>query len=255
MIKQIIIIGGGRSILELTELGLWDKLKGNFTIGVNFSFKDYMPTALCCADFKFYTGHIDPVIAINDQGKKYSIDNNYNKKFHDELKKLPLIVAPSRIDLSHPKVKMKNTILLPWTSAHKYYGKTNQEGEIYCTDQSGMWALGVACRLQPEEIFLLGFDFGVSGNQCHYYNHTKHRGTLEHVYGWYKRTSDKGCGADYYYLPFAMNNPNIKIYNVSLNSKINCFPKLTANVFFDKIKRTPREYPDALRTSIRKILS
>ena len=36
--SQLIILGGGTSIKEGIEKGLWDKIKNRFVIGTNYSF-------------------------------------------------------------------------------------------------------------------------------------------------------------------------------------------------------------------------
>lgn len=261
MIKQIIIIGGGSSLTQLIDLDLWSHLKNACTIGVNFSFKDYPSTVLCCADFKFYTGNIDCIWKTNKEGKKYLDTKSFNPEFRTQLKKFPLIIAPARTDMmtgtldNRKLAKMRNTIFLPYTTAHKYHGNESKPNEIYhIIDQSGMWALGVACEIPTvKEIYLLGFDFGLENEESHYYNHTEHRGKLPEVNSWYKR-HEKSVGADYYYQPFVDRYPKINIFNVNLNSKINCFPKITSEEFFDKIKGH-LENQDALRRFIRNSLA
>jgi len=263
-IKQIIIHGGGTSINEIIKLNLWDKLKGSFVIGTNFSFKDFLPTALCCCDFKFYSGKIDPVITKNEIGAEYAIYNTYNHKFRKELEHLPLIIAPNRTDMqtniTHigKSVKMKNTIFLPYINAHTYYKHKdnpdkNLSKKIGFIDQTGMWAIGVACALKPEEIYLLGIDFCVKNNKCHYYNHTQHRGTLRGSFDWYRRHRES-VGTDYYFKPFINDNPEINFYNVSAISKIKCFPKITPEEFLSKIEK-PSESQRAFRKFIRKYFS
>ena len=259
MIEQIIIIGGGSSLINLIRQDLWNKLQNTCTIGVNFSFKDYLPTFLCTADFKFYCGNIDCVWETTKDGSKYLNTHVYNHNFRKELENLPLIIAPARDDMMngtteiHKPSRMNNTIFLPYTTAHKYYGKESKPNEIYhVIDQSGMWALGVACEIPTvKEIYLLGFDFGLENNESHYYNHTQHRGQLPKVNSWYER-HEKSVGANYYYQPFLNRYPKINIFNVNLNSKITCFLRISAQHFFDKIKRLP-ESQKALRRYIKSI--
>lgn len=259
MINQIVLVGGGSSIKELTQLGLWDKLQGMCVIGINFSFKDYLPTALCTVDFKFYTGCVDCIQKTNKEGISYLDTKCYNHNFRKELENLPLIICPARDDMLsmntalQKPARMDNTIFLPYTTAHKYYGGEAKPEEIYhVIDQSGMFGLGVACEIPTvKEIFLLGFDFCVVNEQSHYYDHSKHRGQLPEVYTWYDR-HNKSVGADYYYKPFIDNYPNVSIYNVSSISNINCFPKLSPEEFFSKIKEPP-ESQKALRRFIKSV--
>lgn len=258
--EQVFIIGGGSSLTQLINLGLWSHLKNTCTIGVNFSFKDYLPTVLCTADFKFYTANIDCVWEKDSQGNDYLNTHIFNPTFRNQLENLPLIIAPARTDMmtgtldNRKLAKMNNTIFLPYTTAHKYYGNESKPNEIYhVIDQSGMFALGVACEIPTvKEIFLLGFDFNVTNGKSHYYNHTNHRGLLPKVNSWYER-HEKSVGANYYYKPFLDRYPNVKIYNVNLNSKITCFGKLTPDLFFDKIKKGHPENQNALRNNIKSV--
>ena len=49
-LKQLIICGGGYSIKDGIQLGLWDKIQNKFTIGINFSFKWFNSTAIVFID-------------------------------------------------------------------------------------------------------------------------------------------------------------------------------------------------------------
>ncbi len=56
--NQLIILGGGRSILQGIPLGLWDKLQGKFTCSLNFSSQEFLTTYLCFVDVvSFYDKH------------------------------------------------------------------------------------------------------------------------------------------------------------------------------------------------------
>ena len=183
--KQLIIIGGGASINQCKMKVLQDKLKGHFTCGINYSYKYFQSTFLCCMN---YTDFYD-----------------VNRK---ELTKLPLIITCNR---PHPSNWEKNTILI------------NKNFQL-----SGILALYIGIELGIEEIYLLGFDYGAQNNKSHFY-----QGAINH----------RGIGRDEYYnrgfedrdfRPFC-NNKKIKIYNVSIKSKIKCFSKLTYHKFFKKL--------------------
>ena len=92
--KQCIIIGAGASLKEGIDEGLWDKLKGKFTIGLNYSYNFFDSSILCYVDNPFY----------KEESKK--------EKFQD----LPLIIGKE-----YPQLKMlPNTITLK-TNDNKYY--------------------------------------------------------------------------------------------------------------------------------------
>ena len=199
---QIIIIGGGNSILEGIKVGLLEKLEGKFTCGINYSYKYFKTTFLCCMNYvDFYDA---------------------NRK---ELKKLPLIVTCNR---PHPSKWENNTV-------------TVKEHFVL----SGVLALSVACKLlnADDEIFLLGYDYGAYNGKTHFYqDKIHHRGINQTAYYDYQGHAERDFGE------FEGN-----IYNISINSQINVFPKLSYTQFFKKLDT--KEYKqDALRKAVRKSL-
>ncbi len=245
--KQIIILGGGSSLTNLINQGLWSKIQNSFTIGVNYSFRDFDSTILCTSDYGFYIGEVAQGWAITPR-KKIKLWNKklYDPCFYAELTDLPLIIAPNREDMRAKR--LFNTIFLPFAT-HTYHGRESLLKGVYKIELSGLWALGVAVELlQGEgEIFLLGYDFGDIGTGTHYYEHSNHRGVG--YTGWY----DKEMFRVDSHFNCWRKEKDIKIYNVSLSSKINCLPKLTSDCFFTKIKELP-ESQVALRNQTRYFL-
>ena len=199
---QLIIIGGGNSILEGIKLGLLEKLNNKFTCGINYSYRYFKTTYLCCMNYvDFY---------------------NANR---EELKKLPLIVTCNR---PHPSIWEKNTVTVK---------------EHFTL--SGILALSVACKLlnADDEIFLLGYDYGAYNGKTHFYqDKIHHRGVNKTAYYDYEGHAERD-----------FRDFNSNIYNVSINSRINVFPKLSYEQFFCKL--ATKEYKqEALRKAVRKSL-
>lgn len=205
--KQLIIIGGGTSIREGVKLRLWNKLDGRFTIGTNFSYQFFTSTIQCYVDKDFYNNEVNnishlPMII----GKKHSLDK-----------------------------KNPNTIMIPASSEYK---PRNIKDGIYKSSLVGLFALSLGLYLLDEgECYLLGFDYGNISNKkdknnklyTHFYqDQLKHRGIGKVNYYTMRGRADKDFGV---YLP----DSKIKIYNVSPNSKITVFPKLTYSEFFNKL--------------------
>jgi len=184
--KQLIIVGGGESINKGVNKGLWDALRGRFTCGINYSYRYFQSTYLCCMN---YTDFYD-----------------VNRK---ELAKLPLVIS---CDRPHPSKWEKNTVLVD-----KNYML------------SGILALDVGMRVLEEgKIFLLGYDYNEQNNKTHFYQgEIDHRGIGKSAY------YDRGF-EDRDFRPFC-NNKKIKIFNVSMKSRIKCFSKLTYNKFYKKL--------------------
>ena len=197
--SQLVIIGGGSSISEGISKGLWNKLKDKFVIGINSScyhFKN--PTFQVWLDKKFYEAH---------------------KEIFD---KLPLVITKPKPKLPSNVIQLKTT--------NNYY-RDIRKG-VWKGSLSGIYALSLAIYLLDEgEIFLLGYDFCGMGKdkkgraKTHYYEDIEHKGRGKiNYYG----TSGR---ADRDFKPFA-NERKVKIYNVSLQSQINTFPKISYDQFF-----------------------
>jgi hypothetical protein len=214
-IKDIIIIGGGKSISQGLETGLKEHLEGKCVILINYAYRHFEGTFLCFGDKDFYAPmHV-----------KY--DKN-NPDIYEELDKLPLIIgAKKNHDLD--SVLHPNTIMI-----------RNPKQELVAVSVlTGIFALGIAEKLEPENIFLLGFDWdrrdpktipiGKNYNpksdlDIHYYGkEIKHIGSG--YYGIYENHNPNN-----YFKYF--NNCKSKIYNVSPDSTIENFKKIDYSKFY-----------------------
>jgi len=243
--NQLILVGGGSTIKEGIEKGLWDKLKDRYTIALNYSYKHLNSTFLTYVDAKFYEG----------------------RETHAEVANLPLIVGKRHMaDRGiHP-----NTILLP---SMPFWNRELNPG-IYSAILCGIWALSLGIYLLDEgEIFLLGYDFGEVRTEkqeeqlghigeiirisqkdkegqplTHYYQgEVKHNGVGR--VNWYNG-KDR---AERAFSPFK-NEVKCKIYNVSLISKIKTFPKISYDDFLGRLDNVIVNQ-DELRTEIRNKLT
>lgn len=222
--NQLIILGGGTSIQEGISRGLWDKLKGHFVIGTNFSYKFYEATCQTYVDSTFY-----------------------NKNYPD-IKKLPLIIGQGK-SLSK---KADNTLSLKCTSI---YNRDLSEG-VYSACLVGIYSLSLGIYLLDEgEIFLLGYDFGsvntVTDEKQRRITHF-YQGQIDHrgigKTNWYdtKNRAEKDFG-------IFKNENKIKIYNVSPSSKIEVFKKIDYTTFFSLLNNNQYDQSE-LRTYIKEKL-
>lgn len=213
-IKEIIIIGGGKSIQEGISLGLKEKLKDKFVVACNYSFLHFPHTFLTCSDREFYQ----------------TTDLTEHPNISEQLKKEPLIITcmkKSESLIVHP-----NTILV---KKNRNYNKNPlKEGFIWVL--TGLFALHLTELFEVERIFLLGFDWnkrkpeevdrknynGYADFNIHYYkDKIKHIGSKK--VGFYENHNPNK-----YFSYFKKS----KIYNVSLNSNIRNFPKIDYNQMF-----------------------
>jgi hypothetical protein len=207
--NECIIIGGGKSILEGLNRGLQPILASKFVILINYAYRHFPGTFLCFQDKDFYV----PLIAKEK-------DSN-NPDIYNDLKQLPLIIGPDGNGIS--EFKLDNTILL------------NNHCRKHLT---GMFAIYLAEQLiEAGTIFLLGFDWPrrtglpekdpnynpIAEQSVHYYNDIKHRGSNKISY-----YENHDSNAEF----IEFINKNIKIYNVSLDSNIDCFEKISYNNMF-----------------------
>ena len=203
--KQLIIIGGGASINEGIKKELWKKLEGKFVCGINFSY-----------------------IYFSDATIQFYLDKQVRDKNEKDFDTLPLIITKNQAIKTY-----LNELQL---STHNQYDRHLKDG-VYKGSLTGIYALTVAIHLLDEgEIFLLGYDFGSDGKDdktnkeiTHFYQgEINHRGVGKINYYKGKERANRDFGV-------YNNEKKIKIYNVSLDSKINTFEKISYDEFFKKI--------------------
>jgi hypothetical protein len=219
-IKQAIIIGGGKSLQEGIEKGLQSFISDKFSIVCNLGYRYFKGTFMSFLDPCTYT------------------DNKIS------LASEPLIIGLDTNNSSIPAPLPKNLILLKGNTQLEK-GKELSKG-IYNPTLTGMWSIGLALFLMDYsgEIYLLGYDwtkrtneekkqgYSVKGNddkphsQTHFYS-DKHRG--QGSVDFYERNDPA-----FYFRDF-LKESNVKIYNVSLISNMEVFPKISYDEFFKKI--------------------
>ncbi len=240
--NQLVLIGGGTSVKEGISKGLWNKLNNRFTIGCNYSFNWFIST------FQTY------------------VDGNEQKDFYykerNNMKDLPLIIGNKlKIPL------LPNTIGI---SGATTYHRDLLHG-VYKVSLSGIYALSLAIwLLDIGEIFILGMDYGelrkkdfekfatspqelgeltVKDEKGRAMTHW-YQGKLEHRgIGQVSHFNSKGrVDKDY---SIYEKEEKIKIYNVSLVSKIKQFEKISYDEFFKKLDNNKYDQTE-LRQWIRK---
>lgn len=211
MVSEAIIIGGGTSILPYISL-LQPLCANKFVIGCNYAYQTFSCTFTAFQDRDWYHGRP------NDKGIYENPD------IYEELKELPLIIGINHNGVE--EFKLDNTILL---------NKAEKE------NLTGVFALKLAEKLmQIGTIYLLGFDWtrrtGLperdpnynpkSNVPTHYYNNINHRGIG--LLGYYENhNADKEFAK--------LIKKDVKVFNVSPESNINCFEKITYTTFFKYI--------------------
>jgi hypothetical protein len=223
-LNQLIIIGSGVSIKEEVEKGLWEKLKYRFTIGLNHSYHFFEATC------------------------QMYVDSTFHNEIKQDWDKIPLIIGQGR----NIKERPSHSLIIPCSAK---YNRELKDG-VYSGSLAGLYALSLAIYiLDAGEIYLLGYDYGsiiknLDEKQrkiTHFYQEQiQHRGVGKT--SWYdsKDRVKKDFGV-------YANESKVKIYNVSINSKIEQFEKMDYTTFFSKLDSNSYDQ-NVLRDFIKKKL-
>lgn len=212
--KRVIILGAGKSINEGIAKGLWNKIKGKEIWSLNSMFKvmPYLPTRELFVDVPFFRHTSEKIQQLAQKGV------TLHAKKHNKYAFIPTINQYMCSKNPNDKVSL-------------YIG-----GSGLC----GLFALSLAVKENYEEIFILGYDWGGTSRDDKYTHcYQDKQKELEiwstgvgrpEVYFMRDGRPNKDLKDFKYYLQFSN-----KIYNVSIPSHIEVFPKLRWEEFFDKI--------------------
>jgi hypothetical protein len=205
--NQIVIIGGGDSIREGIDKGLWEFLSTKWTLACNSAYKFITPSVLTFVDHR-----------------------QFYQLFFEDIKNLPLMIGKSNPAIQ----KRDNLLLLPHS---RQFDPTLQLG-VYVGFLCGLFSLTLAQYFLPTEgeIYLLGYDFCSNGkvgdkDRTHFYQENP---DIQHTgigrAGYYRRPGKTKLFDPYLTLT------NVKIFNVSKISTIPQFPKISYDEFFDRLQ-------------------
>lgn len=225
--RKVIIVGGGHSVLEGIEMGLWEKIKEEEVWSLNSVFKlmPYLPTVQLWVDVGFYNNEVENLQELHTKGvKMISRDKLTWKALYKEI---TMYQTTREIKI---KQKSDNKELI-------YYGSM---GLVGC------FAVGVATQMEYDRIYILGYDYGatsLNNKYTHWYQnkistlkiHSSGAGRPQ-VYLDKKGKPNKFLRDwDYY------KDKKDVVRNVSINSNLEIFPKITyENMFGDLEKNNAR---------------
>lgn len=228
--KPVIIVGGGHSIREGLDKGLWDKIQKHEKWSLNGVFKTmpYLPNRQVWVDIDFLDNMLSELQKLHQQNVPL-----VSKEFGNHRKFAFLQYANL--------VKEYPTTRVP----QEYYGKKAlDKNSIYFGSGGfcGTFALSLAIAEGYTDIYLLGYDLGtpnVNLHSTHYYQEdTAKYGIYStgvgrpKVYRLEDNTIRKELLEDY---DVYKNETDINIWNVSLQSNLTQFPKVSYDEFFEKI--------------------
>jgi hypothetical protein len=237
MFDKCIIIGSGNSIQEGINKGLQKVISNEITFTINEEFRLFNSTCEIFGDWTFY------------------------KCRYDLLKHHPLIISGFSPEIGGIDKKSKKLIcaklpqLIFIQTCSTYLDRVNiwKKG-FYSRKLTGLLALSLAINLDFKEIYLLGFDGCSINNKTHHYENMATYGMFVddedkprtgvglNKGGQYKTgcyNQDKSTFNDRLWSCYKKELERVKIYNVSLNSKIDIFPKMSYDMFLEQIKSCP----------------
>lgn len=223
--KRVIILGGGYSVKEGIDKGLWEKIKPFELWSLNSVFKamPYLPKKEIWVDIGFFKHEANNLRDLGLQGVELVTKERHNyKPISDKL----TLYGSSRV-------------------MEEYYGKEAiTKNKIYYGRMglAGQFALSLAVAQGYDEIYLLGYDFGTTSNTI----------KLTH---WYQGNINKldiySTGAHRPEVYLQKNNKprleiedwevykkeeDVKIFNVSIGSHLTVFPRITYDTFFNMLE-------------------
>ena len=242
--KRIIIVASGYSIREnlwnvsIDKLPIWNAIKDEFKLACNWSYKWADADIMTYSDYQMY------------------------ETKRENLKNLPIIVGATDGHYFRKETKPieNNTYLFPACKGIKhskygtvggYWDKEGWSKGLYTRQLVGIQAISLAILLGCTELFLLGYDACCDEQgRTHFYQDDKQTG----IYKW-NNHEHNGMGKDergnyrsgnynkieelnnFWFKPFEKELQNgIQIYNVSLDSKIDTFPKISYKEFYKRLK-------------------
>lgn len=221
MKKQVILLGGGASVKEGINKGLWDKIKGHEIWSLNYGFMTmpYLPNREIWIDISFFRNNIVELQKLSEKG-------------------VPIVVKKHMQYADFDMITQYNAS----RDKRNYFGKDAiKKNMIYSGSMGlvGIFALSLAIAENYNLIYLLGYDFGTKSL----------KETFTHYYQDELKVQSSGVGRPVVY---RLKNDNLKkevtdfelytkeegvdIYNVSMNSNIPYFSKVTWEDFFGAIQ-------------------
>lgn len=219
--KTVIILGAGRSVNEGIEKDLWGKIKNSgdvWSLNYMFMIMPYLPHREIWVDHIFFSTNAD------------ALQNLYNQK-------VEMIAKRHQIYNNRPEIKTYGTT----REANKYFGKLATQHDLIYYGRMGLvgsFALALAIAENYERIFLIGYDFGtktINDKFTHCYQQQlqiKQKGSGVGVPMIYRTVKDQVHPYIVDYDVYSREK-DVKIYNVSLSSNLNCFEKISYEKFFE----------------------
>lgn len=218
--KPVIIIGGGSSIKEGIEKGLWEKIQGKAEIwSINFAYKflPYLPQRQIWMDTTFFKNYIQDLQKLSEAGVK---------------------LCTMKHDLYNSPMFKDKINQFEHTTIAKYDDFKNK---VFASQGlSGGFALSLAVKEGYTPIYILGYDYGTpsfENRNTHFYqdkiaqNKIESSGIANTEVYMQRNNAPQPYVTDY----DIYNQFHNKIVNVSLISNLSSFEKIGYDEFFERL--------------------
>ena len=215
--KEVIIVGGGYSIKEGIDKGLWEKVRNKNVWSLNFAFKfmPFIPTKQLWADTSVWEKCSEEILMLHTKGTQL-VCRNYGG-YED----YPFI---DRYDVSPIDYKGIDA---------------DKELFIGRMGSVGVFATSYGAKLGYDKIYLLGYDFGAPSTRetkTHFYQEEDLNVNIG-AYGrsgiyWEGENRIRNEVSDFKKFE---RDSSYKVFNVSQISNIPYFEKISYEYFFDYI--------------------
>jgi len=222
-----VLIGGGASITEGIQLGVWQKIQACDTWSLNYAFRmmPYLPTRELWVDHAFFDKNMADVEKLWKQGVKLVAKKNNRYAMINHC----LGEAITQYEESRQPPGFQGVQALRNLTPFMFGGRFGLVG---------VFALSVAMAERRTPIFLLGYDFGTlshEDNVTHFYQDQLdvYSTGIRNTQIYLDANNKPKAPVEEFNLFQREAEPNgITIYNVSLKSHITAFPKISYQEFF-----------------------
>ena len=264
--NRCVIIGSGSSLrpdfqVPIKELPIWEILKNEPTIGINWTYHWLVPTIHMFGDYQFYHTQYD---GIKDFPLLLTTEDGYYKR--EGSKPIPenLFFLKRCKGKKYIKAGDKQAGVHPY-----YWGKDSWKQGWYSNQLTSLLALNFAINgLGAKEIFLLGMDACEINGHTHFYDDKKigkykyenqtYYGVGKDPRGFYRTNNYNKVDElnNFWYKPFAQEwNNGVRIYNVSLKSVIEHFIPISYQTFYSMLRNNRYDWnQEEIRKQIKKLI-
>jgi hypothetical protein len=220
-LQRLIIVAGGNSVKEGIEHGLWEQIKGQEIWSINYAYRTmpYLPKREIWVDIEFYKANTESLQKLYEQGVEIHCKQHMGYAGIKEFITQYGCTRETKLYFGKEAIQ-KNTI---------YYGRMGM---------SGMFGLSLAIAEGYDEIYLLGYDFGnnsISNKFTHYYQFDLKVYSTGVMHPEVYRSENNEVKIEVEDYKVYLNESDVKIWNVSIDSNITYFDKITYEHMFERI--------------------